>query len=152
MSTERHNTGQAEFRLPLHEDVAFETQDVQTRPILKFLIGLAIVIVLSYGATWIIYRGLIKYWTSVYEPPPPSRAELGIIYPPEPRLQGMPGHTDDPQQDWRDKQAADKAANDKFGWIDQKGGLAQIPVKDAMKLIAEKGLPVVPASPAAGKK
>jgi hypothetical protein len=113
---------------------------------------LAIVVVLSYGASWIIYRGLVKYWTSVYEPPPPSRAGLGIIYPPEPRLQGVPGHADDPQQDWRDKQAADKTANDKFGWIDQKDGVAQIPVKDAMKLIAEKGLPVVPASPAAGKK
>jgi hypothetical protein len=152
MSTERHNTGQAEFRLPLHDDVAFETKDVQTRPIFKFLTGLAIVIVLSYGASWIIYKGLLNYWTSSYEPPPPSRAQLGLIYPPEPRLQGMPGHMNDPQLDSRDKLAADKAANEKLAWIDQKDGIAQIPVKDAMKIIAEKGLPVAMAAPAAGKK
>ena len=85
-------------------------------------------------------------------PPPPSRAELGVIYPPEPRLQGMPGHMDDPQLDLRNKVAADKAANEKFAWIDQKNGVAQIPVTDAMKIIAEKGLPVVTTPPAAGKK
>lgn len=152
MSTERHNTGPTEFRLPLHEDVAFETKDVQTRPILRFLTGLAIVIVLSYGASWIIYKGLIRYWTNSYEAPPPSRAQLGLIYPPEPRLQGMPGHMDDPQLDWRNKLAADKAANEKLTWIDQKDGIAQIPVKEAMKIIAEKGLPVVAPAPAAGKK
>jgi|SRR5580700_4805974 hypothetical protein len=152
MSTERHNTGHAEFRLPLHEDVAFETKDVQTRPIFKFLSGLAIVIVLSYGASWIIYKGLIRYWTSSYEAPPPSRAQLGLIYPPEPRLQGMPGHMDDPQLDLRNKLAADRAANEKFAWIDQKDGIAQIPVKEAMKIIAEKGLPVVTPAPAVGKK
>jgi hypothetical protein len=152
MSTEHHNTGPAEFRLPLHEDVAFEPKDVQTRPIFRFLTGLAIVIVLSYGATWIVYRGLIHYWTNSYEPPPPSRAELGIIYPPEPRLQGMPGHMDDPQLDSRNKLAADRAANEKFEWIDQKNGIAQIPVSDAMKIIAEKGLPVVTLPPATGKK
>ena len=152
MSTEHDNSGHAEFRLPLHEDVAFEPKDVQTRPIFKFLTGLAIVIVLSYGATWIIYKGLLSYWTNSYEPPPPSRAQLGLIYPPEPRLQGMPGHMDDPQQEWRQKLAADKAANEKLAWIDQKDGVAQIPVKEAMKIIAEKGLPVVTPPPAAGKK
>jgi hypothetical protein len=152
MSTEHHNTGQTDFRLPLHEDVAFETKDVQTRPIFKFLTGLAIVIVLSYGVSWIIYKGLLHYWINSYEAPPPSRAQLGLIYPPEPRLQGMPGHMDDPQLDSREKLAADRAANEKFAWIDQKDGIAQIPVRDAMKIIAEKGLPVVTPPPAAGKK
>ncbi len=40
--------------------------------------------------------------------------------PPEPRLQGVPGHETDPQQDRRDKVRADKEANEKYGWIDQK--------------------------------
>jgi hypothetical protein len=152
MSTEHHNTGSADFRLPLHDDVAFETKDVQTRPIFRFLTGMAIVIVLSYGVTWFIYKGLLNYWTNSYEPPPPSRAQLGLIYPPEPRLQGMPGHMLDPQLDSREKMAADKAANEKLAWIDAKSGIAQIPVNEAMKIIAEKGLPAVTPAPAAGKK
>jgi hypothetical protein len=47
---------------------------------------------------------------------------------------------------------ADTEANEKFEWIDQSSGVAQIPVEDAMKIIAEKGLPAVPAPPAEKKK
>jgi hypothetical protein len=46
----------------------------------------------------------------------------------------------------RNKIAADNAANDTTGWIDQNAGIAQIPVSEAMKIIAEKGLPGTPAS------
>ncbi len=35
----------------------------------------------------------------------------------------------------------------KYGWIDQKAGVAQIPVKEAMKIIAAKGLNTAPAAP-----
>ena len=77
---------------------------------------------------------------------------MGSAYealPPEPRLQGVPGHGSDPQADLRQKIQSDTAANEKLGWIDQNAGIAQIPVEDAMKIIAEKGLPAV--SPAAKK-
>jgi hypothetical protein len=50
----------------------------------------------------------------------------------------------------RDKIAADTKANESYGWVDEKAGIAQIPVKEAMKIIAEKGLPV--AAPAAPEK
>jgi hypothetical protein len=72
--------------------------------------------------------------------------------PPEPRLQGVPGHTTDPQQDLRDKLKADTEANQKFAWIDESSGVAQIPVKDAMKIIAENGLPGASASATEKKK
>ena len=72
--------------------------------------------------------------------------------PPEPRLQGVPGHTTDPQQDMRDKLNADNEENEQTRWIDRGSGIAQIPVKDAMKMIAEKGLPAISAPPAEKKK
>ena len=65
---------------------------------------------------------------------------IARAYPPEPRLQGVPGHDADPQQDLRDKINADTAANEQLRWIDQNSGIAQIPVSEAMKLIAEKGV------------
>ena len=89
-----------------------------------------------------------------YDTPPPAvRQEMGTAYdalPPEPRLQGVPGHPEDPQADLRNKIAADEKANETTGWIDQNTGVAQIPVSEAMKIIAEKGLPG--ASAAAEKK
>jgi hypothetical protein len=71
--------------------------------------------------------------------------------PPEPRLQGVPGHTADPQQDLRDKVAGDVAANESIGWVDKANGIAKIPVSEAMKIIAEKGA-AASSSPAASAK
>jgi hypothetical protein len=72
--------------------------------------------------------------------------------PPEPRLQGVPGHENDPQKDLREKLKTDQDANEKLEWLDKNAGIAQIPVKDAMKIIAEKGLPAASAPPAEKKK
>jgi hypothetical protein len=52
----------------------------------------------------------------------------------------------------RDKLKADNEENEQTRWIDRGSGIAQIPVKEAMKIIAEKGLPAVPAPPAEKKK
>lgn len=151
MSTEHHNRALAENSRPVHQDVAYEPTDVRVSPILKFLVALGIMVVLSYIVTIGIYKGLRYFWASTYTPPPPSALEVTPEPPPEPRLQAMPGHFLDPQQDLRSKIKADTAANEKLGWIDEKAGLAQIPVSDAMKIIAEKGLPVVETPPAETK-
>jgi hypothetical protein len=77
-------------------------------------------------------------------PVPPVRAEMSPAerdekaLPPEPRLQGVPGHVADPQQDLRDKIEADTKANESFGWIDKANGVAKISVSEAMKIIAEE--------------
>ena len=74
--------------------------------------------------------------------------------PPEPRLQGFgfPGQEADPQADLRKKIRYDSEANEKLEWIDRSSGIAQIPVKDAMKIVAEKGLSSTPATPVEKKK
>jgi len=144
MSTEHYQHGQAANGRPVNADVAFEPRDVRTSPILKFLVYLGIVIVLSYGLTYGIYKGLRHYWAETYQPPMPSRAEeVGPTMPPEPRLQGMPGHLIDPQEDYRLKIEADMEANNELHWVDEKAGIAEIPVKDAMQLIVERGIPAI---------
>jgi hypothetical protein len=144
MSTEDHKSGAGEGRVPENQDVSFETQDVRPTPVLEFLAYLGVTIVLSYLLVLGVYRGLTGLWNSKYVPPPPSRTETGPPMPPEPRLQGMPGHLLDPQHDWRDKLKEDTDANNTLGWVDEQSGIAQIPVSDAMKLIVEKGLPAAP--------
>jgi hypothetical protein len=149
MSTEHQSHGQSNGERPQHADVLYEPQDVKASPILKFLAYLGITVIASFILSIGIYKGLKNYWTSSYEAPPPSR-EAGPHFPPEPRMQGMPGHLTDPQEDMREKVEADTKANNELGWVDKNGGIAQIPVKDAMKLIVEKGLPG--AGTPAGKK
>lgn len=151
MNTEQHGHGPGPNGEPVHQDVSFEPRDVRTSLIVKFLIYLGITIVLAYALMVGIYKGLKSYWGESYSPPTPSRIEAGPTMPPEPRLQGMPGHMTDPQQDLRDKLKADTEANNKLGWIDEKAGIAEIPVQDAMQLIVEKGLPAVTPPPAEKK-
>ena len=152
MSTEPQKKGHLVGGTPVHDDVSFEPRDVRTSAILKFLMYLGVTIILSYGLTLLVYRGLTRYWQDTYTAPPPSRGNTAATMPPEPRLQGMPGHLSDPQKDWRDKVKADTEANNQLLWIDKNSGIAQIPVSEAMKLISEKGLPAVPVAPAEKKK
>jgi hypothetical protein len=153
MSTEHltHGHSATPGGRPVNSDVSFEKTDVRTSSILKFLVYLGIIVILSYLLAWGVYRGLQTYWSSTYTPPMPSQLDSAPTLPPEPRLQGIPGHLTDPQQDLRNKLKSDNDANSRFAWIDQKDGIAQIPVKDAMQLIVEKGLPAVPPPPAEKK-
>jgi hypothetical protein len=144
MSNEHHNHGQTNGERPQHADVSFEATDVRSSPIFKFLAYLGITTIASFILSIGIYKGLKSYWTNSYEAPAPMR-DAGPRFPPEPRMQGMPGHLTDPQHDMREKVEADTKANNELGWVDKNAGIAQIPVKDAMKLIVEKGMPAVSA-------
>jgi hypothetical protein len=154
MSTESHNSAHNTGALPEHDTVAFENRDVQPRTIYVYLAVLALSVVLSYVVCVFILRITTKMAAESDTPPPPVRQEMKdfLTMPPEPRLQGVPGHGTDPQYDLREKIREDTEANQKAGWIDQNSGIAQIPVEDAMKIIAEKGLPAASTPPAEKKK
>jgi hypothetical protein len=151
MSTEHHNTGQPGDQEPTNADVAFERSDVDTRTILSYLFYLALSVVAAFIASVFIFRFTSKMAADSDTPMAPVHRNIGPTMPPEPMLQGVPGHETDPQLDLRLKRAADEAGNDKYDWTDKQAGIARIPVEEAMKIIVSKGLPAVPA-PAAEKK
>ncbi len=160
MSTDPHQRAPGNAELPHHDTVAFETRDVKVRAIYWYLIVLTISVAASFLICVFVLRFTSHFVQESDAPMIPARAAMGPDYhpmPPEPRLQGVPGHETDPQQDRRDKVQADTEANEKYGWVDQGAGVAQIPVKEAMKIIAQKGLSsaatgTAAAAPAAEKK
>jgi len=140
MSTESHNTGQE----PRHTDVSFEERDIKASTIYGYLFVLAwrscflADLHLHLSASLCISRR-----RPIRRHPAVSRGSWQGFSPaaPEPRLQGVPGHESDPQADLRRKNQEDTEANERLEWIDKPGGIAQIPVKDAMKIVAEKDCP-----------
>src|ERR1700756_4523699 len=115
MSTESHNSTHNAGALPEHDSVAFETRDVKARTIYTYLAVLAIAVILSYVVCVFILRATENFAAESDAPPPPVREELGKDYltmPPEPRLQGVPGHRTDPQSDLREKMREDTEANE----------------------------------------
>jgi len=144
MSTKEHH-GQDANGAPVHSDVTFEPRDIDIGTIGRYLLYLAITIVIALVICVPILNMLTKYVAEQDTPMPAVRAAMTQQQrdekqlPPQPRLQGVPGSTNDPQQDMRDKLAADTRANETFAWVDKEKGIAQIPVADAMKIIAERG-------------
>jgi hypothetical protein len=143
MTTETHNTGQE----PRHTDVSFEQRDIKASTIYGYLLAMGVAVVASMLICVYILRFTLNFAASSDPPPPPSREAHQRELPPEPRLQGVPGHQTDPQADLRQKNREDSEANEKLEWIDRSNGIVQIPVKDAMKIVAEKGLSPAPATP-----
>ena len=141
---------------PVHSDVTFEPRDIDIGTIARYLVYLAITILIALVICVPILKVLTQYVAEQDTPMPAVRAAMTQQQrdeqqlPPQPRLQGVPGSTNDPQQDMRDKIAADTRANETLAWVDKEKGIAQIPVADAMKIIAEKG--AVPAAPAVAEK
>jgi hypothetical protein len=148
MTTETHNTGQE----PRHTDVSFEERDIQASTIYGYLLAMGVAVVASMLICVYILRFTLNFAASSDTPPPPSREAHQRELPPEPRLQGVPGHQTDPQADLRKKIRDDSEANEKLEWIDRSSGVAQIPVKDAMKIVAERGLSAPPAPVVEKKK
>jgi hypothetical protein len=168
MNTEKHNNGHGDPNAPFHDTVTFEPRDINVGTVAKQLIYLGLTIVIAL----LICIPVLKFLTGMAAendtPMAPVRAQMSagdrdnMSLPPEPRLQGVPGHTADAQQDLRDKIAADTAANESIGWVDKANGIAKIPVSEAMKLIAEKSAAAsssvttaksgAKATPAAGEK
>jgi len=49
-----------------------------------------------------------------------------------------------PRQDLESHRATQQAALESYGWVDEEAGAARIPIRRAMELLAERGLPVEP--------
>ncbi len=144
MNTDSHNTGQSSGQPPVHETVTYEGRDINVGTVVKQLIYLGITIVVALAICVPILNFLTSRSAENDTPMAPIRAEMSqpardaMELPPEPRLQGVPGHDKDAQQDLREKIAADTAANESTGWVDKANGVAKIPVSEAMKIIAAK--------------
>lgn len=151
MSTDHPNTGHGDGKDPVHNDVSFEGRDISVGAVVKSLIYLALVLGFSLAICVYIYRYTTALAQSEDTPPMPMRHLEGPTMPPDPMLQGVPGHGSDPQQDLRTEIEKDAKENQATRWVDEKAGIAQIPVEDAMKLIVQKGLPGVTTAPAAKK-
>jgi hypothetical protein len=151
MSTEHHNTAETGDQPPRNADVAFESSDIETRTLVSYLLYLALSVAAAFIVSFFVFNFTSKIAAESDTPMAPVHRGVGPTLPPEPMLQGVPGHETDPQLDLRLKQAADQAANEKYDWTDKPAGIARIPVEEAMKIIVSKGLPAWPG-PAAEKK
>jgi hypothetical protein len=112
-----------------------ELSDIWARPVLFFAIGLAILIIV----TFITMKSL---FTFLDEEANRSDPELSGVAAQRPQLPPLPRLESAPVSARKQFFENEKEIIESYGWVDQKQGVARIPVARAMELVAERGMPL----------
>lgn len=144
----------------------FERQDLSLRPIFVSLVFLAVICLAVAGIVW----GLYRYLNAEDQAAQPPQNPLVKSQPPDARYatrdqfkQEIKGEFPEPRLEedevgqLNDVRLAEERTLNSYAWVDQKAGIARIPITRAMELVAQRGLPVMQSGaasqkPAAAKK
>jgi hypothetical protein len=146
MSDEMMNHGH-----PGHE-TEFEHEDLGTRGIFAFMIGLVVSGVIIYFIIVGMYSFLDRYersqMTTASPLVAPSDTMSRVMTPDEVdklfKENGAPMLETNERGQLRDFLMDQEKQLNSYGWVDEKAGVAHIPIERAMELIKQRGLPVYP--------
>ena len=121
--------------------VAHDRGEEDVKTVSGFGIGLALGIVVVVFAMW----GLFEWFYAREDQASPVVApailsETKQQLPPEPRLQAQP------RLDLQALHEGEDQVLTTYAWIDPDRGIARIPIAEAIKIVAAKGLPSKPAA------
>jgi len=139
-------------------ETSFEREDLSTRGVFAFMIGLAIVGLVIYFIIVGMYSFLDKYehaqMTTASPLAPNSEVpSRRIVYDPDHgdyvqkrfKNNGYPILEHDERGEFKKFLLDQEDQLNSYGWVDEQAGVAHIPIDRAMDLIVERGLPVSPA-------
>ena len=119
--------------------------ELDLKSIIVFVVGLAAVLVLVLAVMW----GMSALFKKAEERRDPARSPLPEArvdpIPPGPRLQSTP------PRDMDELRAQDRRVLTTYGWVDQTGGVARIPIDRAKAMLLEKGVGAVREPPKEAK-
>ncbi len=109
--------------------------EIDIRAIFTFGLGLLVSAILIQGMIWLLFRSFSGREALRGAPSYPLAAGQDARLPPEPRLQT------DPRGDLRDLREREDKVLATYGWVDKAGGVVRIPIEDAIRITAQRGLP-----------
>ncbi len=119
---------------PRHEDTHFEASDISGRNV--FLAGLGVLL-----GTWILasflyfFFGYLAHDRARVSPPPLPVAGRPESLPPQPRLQQSP------PRDLKALRTREDWELNHYYWIDKAHGTIAMPIEQAIRIVAERGIP-----------
>jgi len=154
MSDEMMNQGHSNQGHSGHE-TDFEREDLSSRGVFFFMIGLAVTGVVIYFIIVGMYSFLDKYERSQMATASPlvtskdamsrvvTQADMDKAF----KDNGTPMLETNERGQFRDFLINQESQLNSYGWVDEKAGVAHIPIERAMELTVQRGLPVyAPAS------
>jgi hypothetical protein len=116
---------------------AHEERDVNLR--LLGLAALGLIVLLGGGLVLVLW-----VFDALDVTPAGQGLQTAPVVANAPRLPAPPLQTS-PSRDMQDMLAAENARLQSYAWVDQRAGMARIPLQRALDLMAERGLPTWPA-------
>lgn len=109
----------------------YEPEDIRVRGVMIVAAASLVLLVLILFALW----GMLRLFAESHPRPPATAFERARIEPPPPRLQSAP------RNDLSAFRVKEEAILNRWAWIDRPAGIAQIPIDQAMALLAARGWP-----------
>ena len=132
-----HNT----HRPTDNPDVVHEENDLNVRAIIWFVVVLTGIVLAVDVAMWGLFKGLDYYEVKTEAPVSPLALPAApVTGGPQP----APGLQLTPWTDLKAFQAGQAAQLNGYGWIDEHGGIARVPITKAKELLLKQGIPVRP--------
>lgn len=125
-----------------HPEVQFEHSDVNASSLLKYGFWLVVTTAVVVVILWRLYFVFVAQEAARQPPPPVMKIDPEAMSVPPPNLQAMP------IQDLTAFRRREDGVLHSYGWVDKEAGVVRIPIDEAMRILAERGLPP-PAPPAA---
>ncbi len=141
-----------------HHGESFETEDLSPQGVFFFMAGLAVVCVVIYFIILGMYRFLDAYDRKHQPATNPMALSTGIdpqIMTRDQILQKAEATFPKPvleyseQTQYTNELAKQDQVLESYDWVDQKNGVVRIPIEQAIDLLAQRGLPVLPQGEAA---
>jgi hypothetical protein len=116
--------------------VHHETKDISITGVLAFGAGLLVAAAVIHLVVWVMFN-FLEGRESAAQPVPTYPLAIGQQnrLPPEPRLQT------NPREDLRSLRDSEDALLNSYGWVDRNNSVVHMPIRDAMRLAIERGLP-----------
>ena len=120
-------------------DVQHETGDINISAIIWFVVILAVVVLSMNASMWAMFRAL-QHFERTSEPAvsPLAPAPAQVKDFPAPSLQTTPW------TDLKTFRAEQLSHAENYGWVDEKLGIAHVPIAKAKEMLLKKGIPVRP--------
>ncbi|MCG6928173.1 MAG: hypothetical protein LJF30_23055 [Acidobacteria bacterium] len=119
-----------------NHDVRYEEEDINERStfwfgfwILAVMVGVSFLVKPLYNL--LVARGVETQAPAAYA----ADADPEALRPPLPRLQTLP------EVDLAEFRAQEDAILGSYAWVEKDRGVVRIPVEEAMRIVAERGLP-----------
>jgi len=126
----RHDYNVPSHAEAAHEQVEFD-REIQYRQLIWMGVGLLVMALISGVVVFFLLKGFINWRDRSEGPPPVVSAPPADV--PGPKLLARP------DRELTNLRAAEKEQLESYGWVDQKSGVAHIPIARALELAAKKG-------------